>query len=166
MGFGSEETEGDELSLVSGRSAAFVRVVDIRRRRHAAALASCGSWLGGPVACVDHLSEWTAARMAVMASGSRMAEMTRILPPQKGHLSASIAHTLIRRSAQLMRLGRLGVTGTPQRGQGGKPGGVGTIAERRRRGSLEFGAAGPVRRCHESGVGACALRVRAPRGGR
>jgi hypothetical protein len=56
------------------------------------------------VACVDHSSEWTAAKIAVMASGSWMAAMTRILPPQRGHRRAKRAnrspHPVAKRRAQ------------------------------------------------------------------
>ncbi len=72
------------------------------------------------MAGMDHFSEWTAARMAVIASGSWIAAMTRILPPQCGHFRASMVHTLIERSAQLMRPGRFWdhhVTGAAPRAQ-------------------------------------------------
>jgi len=79
------------------------------------------------VAGMDHLSEWTAARMAVMASGSWIAAMTLMRPPQKGHFRASMAHTLMRRFPQLMRPGRLGATGNAL-----SMGGVGTMRVRSR----------------------------------
>ena len=78
------------------------------------------------MAFMDHLSEWTAARIAVIASGSWMAATTRIRPPQWGHFRASMAQTLMRRSAQVIRLGRLGATGT-----GLSTAGVGTMRARR-----------------------------------
>ena len=77
------------------------------------------------MAGMDHLSEWTDARMAVMASGSWMAAMTLMRPPQKGHLRASMAHSLMRRSPQLMRSGHLGAMGTGLSAEG-----VGTICAR------------------------------------
>lgn len=69
---------------------------------------------------VPRVAEWTAARMAVKASGSWMAATTRILPPQYGHRRASMAQILIKRSAQLMRPGPLGALSTA---------GVGTMRE-------------------------------------
>jgi hypothetical protein len=100
------------------------------------------------VAGMDQLSEWRAARMAVMASGSWMAATGLMRPPQKGHLRASRAHTRELRPRTPRRrpssfAGGAWVRRAPQRGQGGKPGqGVGTMRARTRRGSR---AAGPVK---------------------
>ena len=115
--------QSDEVQVLRKRFEDALRVL---KESQAAARASCGLSVGGPVAGMDHLSEWTDARMAVMASGSWIAAMTLMRPPQKGHLRASMAHTLMRRSSQLMRPGRLGAMGTRLSAQG-----VGTISARR-----------------------------------
>jgi len=81
---GPEEANSD--GLLRSQDAVVLRPRPRRTQEsQAAASARCALSVGGPVAGMDHLSEWTAARMAVMASGSWMAAMTLMRPPQKGH---------------------------------------------------------------------------------
>ena len=74
-----------------------------RRTQEGQATSSAASGLsmGGPVAGMSHLSEWTAARMAVIASGWWIAAMTRILPApaaQRPPIAAGMATAVSVRS--------------------------------------------------------------------
>jgi len=62
-----------------------------------------------------------------MASGPRIAQMTRMRPPQEGQRRASMRQTRMRRSAQGMLFGRFGATGAVVLAGSG---GVGTMCAR------------------------------------